>query len=79
MSVKSNVEEIKEQVDDYEMTVSAILALKNFLEYNYNANYFIGRRMTTSENNEIQKNEDVTLDIVAQLNEDYGIVGEVKK
>lgn len=44
-----------------------------------NSEFGIGRRMTTSSNNSISPNIEITPDLIAQKSRNYGIIAEVKK
>ncbi|HYX06482.1 MAG TPA: hypothetical protein VE912_07080, partial [Bacteroidales bacterium] len=73
-----------DKIEDYEQTVKAILAFAAIVVHDGNrqspnSNFGIGRRMTTSSNNSIAPNTDITPDLVAQHSNNYGIVAEFKK
>lgn len=69
------------ELDNYESTVQAIAAFRQFLvgPDAYEVRFNVGRRMETSPTNAIQPNVTVTPDIVAQLHEGYGMAVEVKR
>lgn len=71
---------LREKVDDYEETISAIISFCHFVRWDENKQdfkkgsyFFIGRKMDEPSKNQI------TPDFVVQLNDNYGIVGEAKK
>ena len=71
-------------VNSYEQTVNAILSFAAFIVHDGNnkrpdSEFGIGRRMTTSKENPIASNIDITPDIVAQKSGKYGVVAEVKR
>ena len=84
-----DINAIKEEVDNYVQTVHAILCFNQIIAREINQNsenssgeplfFYMGRKMRTSSNNRISPNNDITPDIIIQINENYGIVGEVKK
>ncbi len=76
---------LKNQVDDYEETVLSSIAFCHFIRWNESSKqlepdsyFFFGRRMDTSSKNRKNPNATVTPDFIVQLNDKYGIVGEVK-
>lgn len=71
---------LREEVDDYEETISAIVSFCHFVrwdkhkqDFKKGSYFFIGRKMDETSKNQI------TPDFVIQFNETYGIVGEAKK
>ncbi len=80
------VQRLKDESDNYEQTVIAIISFAHLLRYddspkNYlpDSVFFIGRKMDTSPNNRINPNSFATPDLILQISPKYGIVGEVKK
>jgi hypothetical protein len=74
----------KDKINDYEQTVNAILSFAAFIVHDGESSrpgseFGIGRRMTTSCDNHISPNAEITPDLIAQKSEEYGIVAEVKK
>lgn len=83
--VIKKIENIRIEIDNYTISVQSILALINVFTIDNgtkrklpNSNYGIGREMTTSKNNKVISNQNVTPDIVIQRNKDRGFVIEVK-
>ncbi|MFH1237400.1 MAG: hypothetical protein V1648_03275 [Candidatus Aenigmatarchaeota archaeon] len=68
-----------EEVDNYILTVQALIALGEHLKIEHSANYFLGKKMKTSTVNTITPNEDVTPDEVIQLDTSNGMIVEAKK
>jgi hypothetical protein len=73
-----------DKVNDYKQTVNAILAFAAFVVHDGkskrpNSQFGFGRRMTTSPDNSISPNSDITPDLTAQNSNKYGIVAEAKK
>lgn len=66
------------KIDNYEQTVQAIVSFCHFLKFDYNANFSIGRKMKTSQNNKHSKNEEIAPDLISNI-DNYGLVCEVKK
>jgi hypothetical protein len=76
--------EIQNQVNDYNETVSALIAFSALVCHDGRArrpesHFALGRRMTTSAENAVSPSTTVTPDFVAQKNRHYGIAAEVKK
>lgn len=74
----------RDKINDYEQTVNAILSFATFVVHDGfkqrpNSEFGFGRRMTTSADNYISPNSDITPDLVAQKSPEYGIVAEAKK
>jgi hypothetical protein len=74
---------IREDADNYVNSVLAVLALVNELRWDSgkrllrsSTNYEIGRRMTTSANNTISPETQITPDFVVQESK-YGVIGEI--
>jgi hypothetical protein len=72
------------KVNDYEQTVNAMLSFAAFVIHDGtsqrpDSEFGIGRRMTSSSENRISPNSNITPDLVAQKSYKYGIVAEVKK
>ncbi|KKN06621.1 hypothetical protein LCGC14_1075390 [marine sediment metagenome] len=75
-----------EKIDNYRQTLEAIISFSHVLkwddenkEFKPNSYSFIARQMDTSKNNRIKPNIEINPDLIVQLDENYGIVGEVKK
>jgi len=69
---------------DYEQTVGAMLAFAALIIHDgdsrrASAEFGFGRRMTTSSENPIRPNSEVTPDLIAQKSTSYGIIAEAKK
>jgi len=86
MMAKDGFQRLKDESDNYEQTVLAIISFAHLLRYDDSKKeflpdslFFIGRKMDTSPNNRISPKKNVTPDLILQLNPNYGIVGEVKK
>jgi len=84
--IEEKVNRTIEKIDNYIQTLEAIIAFSHVLiwddnrgDFRSNSYRFIARKMNTSENNRIKPNNEITPDLVVQLNETYGIVGEAKK
>lgn len=84
--IEEAVKKILEKVDNYNQTLEALVGFSHVLRWNDekeefkpNSYSFIARRMTTSEDNRITPKREVTPDLIVQLDENYGIVSEVKK
>jgi len=74
----------RDKAKDYEQTVNAILSFAAFVVHDGksrrpHSEFGIGRRMTTSSENSISPNREITPDLVAQKSQDCGIVTEAKK
>jgi len=79
------VKTLLNQVDDYEETVLSSIAFCHLFRWNDmdkqiepDSYFFFGRKMDTSKTNRIHPNTTVTPDFIIQLNDHYGIIGEVK-
>ncbi|TKJ30856.1 hypothetical protein CEE39_07805, partial [bacterium (candidate division B38) B3_B38] len=79
-SKESYIKEIKNQVDNYEQTVFALLAFANharwdeeYQTYIPESQFSIGRRMSP------EKGDTVTPDLVVQRTQVYGLIVEAKK
>lgn len=72
------VDDVLSEIDDYEQTVGAIIALGHIIIYDLKGKFKIGHKLTTTVNNRVTKNIPITPDIVGQ-NEEYNLVGEVRK
>jgi len=73
-----------DEVENYQQTVKALLAFAAFVVHDGNdqrpgAEFGFGRRMTTSADNAVRPESEVTPDLVAQKSNGYGITAEVKK
>ena len=84
--IEEAIKRIEEKVDNYNQTLEALVGFSHILRWNDekadfkpNSYSFIARRMNTSEVNRIIPKNVVTPDLVIQLDENYGIVSEVKK
>ncbi|MDD1664539.1 MAG: hypothetical protein LUQ32_04235 [Methanomicrobiales archaeon] len=82
---KKSIRELSNEVDNYLGTIEAIISFCHFLMWDDKIKKFIpkthfhiGRKMETSSANRIQPDTIVTPDFIIQLNENYGIIGEVK-
>jgi hypothetical protein len=78
------IQAVQDDVEDYSQTVHALLAFGALITYDggrprSESGFGFGRRMTTSEKNQILKADDLTPDLVAQKSAKYGIVSEAKK
>lgn len=83
-SADDNYREIRDEAMDYEETVATLIAFAAFVCHDGRArrsqsHFGFGRRMTTSAANPVAPSTSVTPDCVAQKDETYGIVAEVKK
>lgn len=78
-----NLDEIKsglrEEIDDYEQTVAALLAVSQHLKYENSVDSWFGRKFKTSGQNLVSPNADVTPDLTTQINKHYGIITEARK
>lgn len=81
----NSLSEMKNKIDDYVETIFAILSFSHLFRWDQTTKKFvpdtysyIGRKMDTSVENRINPSKTVTPDFVLQLNEKYGIIGEVK-
>ena len=84
--IEDAIKRIEEKVDDYNQTLEALVGFSHVLrwddqkeDFKPNSYRFIARRMDTSEVIRIVPKIVVTPDLVIQLDENYGIVSEVKK
>lgn len=68
---------LTDKINNYIQTVDVILALKTYFQDKVKI-FCNGRKMHTSMSNVISPDIDVTPDILAQINDGYGVVGEVK-
>lgn len=76
---------IKQEIQSYEDTITGLLAFAHELRWDDNARelrassgFRFGRVMRTSSANAVAPNQEVTPDIVVQVDADYGVVGEAK-
>lgn len=74
---------IRNEVEDYEQTVKALLAFGAFVVHDGesqrpDSEFGFGRRMTTSPHNKVNPSGSVKPDLVAQKSSGYGIVAEAK-
>ncbi len=74
----------RDKINNYVQTVNAIISFIGFSLYDGNqiklgSKYGIGRRMTTSSENSISPESDISPDIIIQRSDQYGLVVEVKK
>ncbi len=79
------IKSIENDNDNYLTTINVIKVFGNEMCWDANrkgfrrgAQFWPGRRMTTGPNNQIQKNTEITPDIVVQISSSYGLVAEVK-
>ena len=86
MMATDGFQRLKDESDNYEQTVIAIISFAHLMRYDDSKKeflpdslFFIGRKMDTSPKNRINPKKNVTPDLILQLNPNYGIVGEVKK
>jgi len=84
--IEEQVNKTLEKIDNYRQTLEAIISFSHVLrwdddkkEFKPNSYGFIARQMDTSENNRINPKNEIFPDLIVQLDENYGIVGEVKK
>ena len=84
--IKEQTNKILEEIDNYRQTLEAIVSFSHVLRWDDNnkalkpnSYTFIARKMNTSEENRANPNNEVNPDLIVQLNENYGIVVEVKK
>ncbi len=75
---------VRDKINDYEQTVSALLAFSAFVVHDSksqrsNSDFGFGRRMTTSPSNLKSPSNNIYPDLVAQKSKKYGIVAEAKK
>lgn len=76
-----NEKEVRECIDDYEFTCQTIIAMKNLFEFNFQAKCYQGKKMKTTDQNAIQKNREVTPDMVIEVSngkKNYFAVNEIK-
>lgn len=78
-------EKVRERIDEYQGTIHAIQAFvsmttwdKQTSQKRTDANFSLGRRMTTSSKNRVSPNVEVTPDAVIQLGSNLGYTVEVK-
>lgn len=75
----------RNEVEDYQQTVKALLAFAAFVvhdgtEERPDAHFGLGRRMTCSESNAVaEAGDEITPDLVAQKSKSFGVVVEAKK
>jgi len=72
---------IKGDIDDYSQSISGMITFCKSISKSDECNghcFFIGRRMDTSEENQVIKKTEVTPDLVIQVNPNYGIIVEAK-
>jgi len=84
MDNQTNYNFLKNEVNDYEQTVKALLAFSSLIIHDgirerMGSNFGFGRKMHTTMQNKISKANEITPDLIAQKSLTYGIVGEVKK
>lgn len=84
--IEKKVKIIIEKIDNYNQTLEALIGFSHVLrwddekeEYKSNSYSFIARRMNTSINNRISPENEITPDLIVQLDNNYGIVSESKK
>ncbi len=84
--IREQINKTLEKIDNYKQTIEAIICFSHVLRWDDNTNElrpnsynFIARQMSPSEENRININDDIYPDLIVQLDENYGIVGEVKK
>ena len=84
--IREQINKTLEKIDNYKQTLEAIISFSHVLrwddikkEFKPNSYRFIARKMDTSEENRIIPNNEINPDLIVQLDENYGIVGEVKK
>ena len=75
---------LRDKINDYEQSVNAILSFAAFVVYDgkiqrSESEFGIGRRMTTSSDNPIAPNSNITPDLVVQKSLEYGCIVEAKK
>jgi hypothetical protein len=80
----AHLRQLHDDIVDYSQTVIALLAFAALITHEResvreNAEFGIGRRMTTSSMNMVKQKSDVHPDLVAQKSFSYGIVAETKK
>lgn len=82
----AKVSKCQDRINDYEQSLEAIISFGHYNIWDNDARrfspdmyFYIGRRMDTSSENKVTPNNHVTPDIFVQRNNDYGIIGEVRK
>lgn len=85
-SVNKILKKIKDEIDDYEMTVGVVKVFGHEMIWSAKnkdiipgAIFWCGRRMTTSATNKISPSNKITPDIVIRINGKIGTVAEVKQ
>lgn len=82
---ETEIQKLLEKIDDYNETITAIICISHVLRWDNqgsfrsNTYFFIARRMDTSENNRINPEAVVTPDLIIQIDENYGIICELKR
>jgi len=84
--IEEKVNKTIEKIDNYNQTLEAMICFSHILrwddekeEFKPNSYSFIARNMGTSENNRITPKNEITPDLIVQLDGNYGIVCEAKK
>jgi len=84
--VSDPIQQFRVDSDNYDQTVISLISFAHLLRYDMSKGahrkgsfFFIGRKMDTSNKNQINPNSFVTPDFVLQDSNQYGIVGEVKR
>ena len=84
--LEKEVKKILEKIDNYNQTLEALIGFSHVLrwddlkgDYKSNSYSFIARRMNTSKKNRIKTENEITPDLIVQLENNYGIVSESKK
>jgi hypothetical protein len=80
------IDDVREKVEEYETTIMALQAISQIIISKYpieknskKINVSIGRMMSTSNTNRIKPANSVTPDIIIQIGDAWGMVGEVKR
>lgn len=76
MTLESN---LRRDVDNYEQTIGALLAIAQHVGYAHSVKSWFGRKFHTSNQNRVSPNTDVRPDLSVQFDDTYGIVVEAKK
>lgn len=84
--IEEKVKIIEEKIDNYNQTLEALIGFSHVLrwddekkDFKTNSYSYIARRMNTSPGNRISPENEITPDLIVQLNNNYGIVSESKK
>ena len=79
---KLDINKIQVEIDNYKFALYAIVVLEKIFNEILNAESFQGKKLLTSENNTISKNNEITPDLVTEVptskSPDYKALNEIK-